>query len=82
LATFLKVVQVARASVSARRAASAASWATIAADHDGHVDLKHVWSHFSYHPIPAVWTYENPFEAMAQIKDYVAFYPDRVDEIS
>ena len=29
----------------------------------------------------AVWTYESPFEAMAQIKDYVAFYPDRVDEI-
>jgi hypothetical protein len=27
-------------------------------------------------------TYETPFEAMAQIKDYVAFYPDRVDEIS
>ena len=32
--------------------------------------------------INAVWTYETPFEAMAQIKDYVAFYPDRVDEIS
>jgi uncharacterized protein (DUF427 family) len=30
----------------------------------------------------AVWTYETPFEAMAQIKDYVAFYPDRVDKIS
>ena len=30
----------------------------------------------------AVWTYETPFEAMAQIKDYVAFYSDRVDEIS
>ena len=30
----------------------------------------------------AVWTYETPFEAMAQIKDYVAFYRDRVDEIS
>ena len=29
----------------------------------------------------AVWTYETPFEAMSQIKDYVAFYPDRVDEI-
>ena len=29
----------------------------------------------------AVWTYETPFEAMAQIKDYIAFYPDRVDEI-
>jgi uncharacterized protein (DUF427 family) len=28
-----------------------------------------------------VWTYETPFEAMAQINDYVAFYPDRVDEI-
>jgi uncharacterized protein (DUF427 family) len=30
----------------------------------------------------AVWTYETPFDAMAQIKDYVAFYRDRVDEIS
>ena len=28
------------------------------------------------------WTYETPLEAMAQIKDYVAFYSDRVDEIS
>jgi uncharacterized protein (DUF427 family) len=44
----------------------------------------------SYYSIPAggdrslnaVWTYETPFEAMAQIKDYVAFYPDRVDDIS
>ena len=44
----------------------------------------------SYYSIPAggdrsvnaVWTYETPFEAMAQIKDYVAFYRDRVDEIS
>ncbi len=44
----------------------------------------------SYYSIPAggdrslnaVWTYENPFEAIAQIKDYVAFYADRVDEIS
>jgi uncharacterized protein (DUF427 family) len=43
----------------------------------------------SYYSVPAggdrslnaVWTYETPFEAMAQIKDYVAFYPDRVDEI-
>jgi uncharacterized protein (DUF427 family) len=44
----------------------------------------------SYYSIPAggdrslnaVWTYETPFEAMAQIRDYLAFYPDRVDEIS
>jgi uncharacterized protein (DUF427 family) len=28
-----------------------------------------------------VWTYETPFEAVAQIKDYVAFYPNRVDAI-
>jgi uncharacterized protein (DUF427 family) len=32
--------------------------------------------------INAVWTYETPFEAMVQIKEYVAFYPDRVDEIN
>ena len=44
----------------------------------------------SYYSIPAggnrsknaVWTCETPFEEMAQIKDYVAFYADRVDEIS
>ena len=27
----------------------------------------------------AVWTYEHPHDAMAQIKDYLAFYPDRVE---
>lgn len=26
----------------------------------------------------AVWTYEHPYRAVAQIKDHVAFYPDRV----
>ncbi|MDH2415646.1 DUF427 domain-containing protein [Nocardioides sp. CER19] len=26
----------------------------------------------------AVWTYETPHPAMAEIKEYVAFYPDRV----
>ena len=44
----------------------------------------------SYYSIPAggersvnaIWTYESPYEPVAQIKDYVAFYPDRVDEIS
>ncbi len=44
----------------------------------------------SYYSIPAggdrsknaVWTYETPFEGMGEIKEYVAFYPDRVDEIS
>jgi uncharacterized protein (DUF427 family) len=32
--------------------------------------------------INAGWTYENPYPAVAQIKGYVAFYPDRVDEIT
>jgi uncharacterized protein (DUF427 family) len=29
----------------------------------------------------AVWTYESPYAAVAAIKDYLAFYPDRVDAI-
>lgn len=41
----------------------------------------------SYYSIPlggertvnAVWTYETPYESVAQIKDHVAFYTDRVD---
>jgi uncharacterized protein (DUF427 family) len=43
----------------------------------------------SYYSIPsggdrsvnAVWTYETPYPAVAQIKDYLAFYPNRVDAI-
>lgn len=29
----------------------------------------------------AVWSYEDPFPAVAAIRDHVAFYPDRVDAI-
>ena len=29
----------------------------------------------------AVWTYEKPYEAVANIKEYLAFYPSRVDGI-
>lgn len=29
----------------------------------------------------AVWSYEAPYAAVAQIKDHLAFYPDRVDAI-
>ena len=29
----------------------------------------------------AVWSYEQPYPAMAEIKRYVAFYPKRVDKI-
>jgi uncharacterized protein (DUF427 family) len=43
----------------------------------------------SYYSIPiggsrsenAVWTYERPHEAVADIKEYLAFYPSRVDAI-
>jgi len=43
----------------------------------------------AYYSIPAggersrnaVWTYEAPYAAVAQIKDHLAFYPDRVDAI-
>ena len=32
--------------------------------------------------VNAVWTYEVPFAAVAEIKEHFAFYPDRVDEIA
>ena len=43
----------------------------------------------AYYSIPAggeralnaVWTYEQPYDAVAAIRDHVAFYPDRVDSI-
>jgi uncharacterized protein (DUF427 family) len=43
----------------------------------------------SYYSIPiggaksdnAVWTYEQPYEAVADIKEHLAFYPSRVDAI-
>lgn len=43
----------------------------------------------SYYSIPAggerstnaIWTYEAPHDAVAEIKDHVAFYPNRVDSI-
>jgi len=43
----------------------------------------------SYYSIPAggeravnaVWVYKTPYDAVAPIKDHVAFYPNRVDSI-
>ena len=32
--------------------------------------------------VNAVWTYEDPYPAVAQIRDHVAFYPDRVEKIA
>ncbi len=31
--------------------------------------------------VNAVWSYENPYPAVAAIKGHLAFYPDRVDAI-
>jgi uncharacterized protein (DUF427 family) len=31
--------------------------------------------------VNAVWTYEAPYSAVAEIQEYLAFYPDRVDAI-
>jgi uncharacterized protein (DUF427 family) len=31
--------------------------------------------------VNAVWTYETPFPAVAEIANHLAFYPDRVDSI-
>jgi uncharacterized protein (DUF427 family) len=44
----------------------------------------------SYYSIPAggdravdaVWEYQNPFDAVSEIKGHIAFYPDRVDAIT
>ena len=44
----------------------------------------------SYYSVPAggkksvnaVWTYEDPYPAVAQIKGHLAFYPERVGEIA
>jgi uncharacterized protein (DUF427 family) len=31
--------------------------------------------------VDAVWTYEAPYDAVAQIRGFLAFYPNRVDSI-
>ena len=31
--------------------------------------------------VNAVWTYEEPYASVDEIKDHLAFYPDRVDSI-
>ena len=44
----------------------------------------------TYYSIPAggsrseyaVWTYENPYESVSSIREHMAFYPTRVDEIA
>ncbi len=31
--------------------------------------------------VDAIWTYEAPYDAVAEIRDHLAFYPDRIDAI-
>jgi uncharacterized protein (DUF427 family) len=55
-------------------------------DHNTYCPYKGECSYFSIpsggpRSVNAVWSYENPHPAVAQIKDHLAFYPDRVDEI-
>lgn len=57
-----------------------------ATEHSTHCPYKGDASYFTIsaggrHAANAVWSYEQPYPAMAEIKDYLAFYPDRVDTI-
>jgi len=55
-------------------------------DHTTYCPYKGDCSYFSIplggaNAVNAVWSYEAPYAAVAQIKDHLAFYPDRVDLI-
>lgn len=55
-------------------------------EHSTHCPYKGDASYYTLHvdgreAKNAVWSYEQPFPAMAEIKEYLAFYPDRVDKI-
>ncbi|KQV64447.1 DUF427 domain-containing protein [Rhizobium sp. Root1220] len=55
-------------------------------DHKSHCPYKGEASYFSI-PVGgersrnAIWTYEEPYAAVSEIKMHFAFYPDRVDSI-
>jgi uncharacterized protein (DUF427 family) len=55
-------------------------------DHASYCPYKGDASYFSIpaggkHSANAIWTYETPYDAVGEIKDHLAFYPDRVDAI-
>jgi uncharacterized protein (DUF427 family) len=55
-------------------------------DHSTHCPYKGDASYYSITPggersKNAIWTYENPHAAVREIKDHMAFYPDRVDAV-
>jgi uncharacterized protein (DUF427 family) len=54
--------------------------------HSTHCPYKGDASYYSivadgHEALNAVWTYESPFPAVSSIRDYLAFYPSRVDAI-
>src|SRR3954468_5941655 len=56
-------------------------------DHATYCPYKGVCSYYSIpaggkKSVNAVWMYEDPYPAVAQIKGHVAFYPERVDKIA
>jgi uncharacterized protein (DUF427 family) len=52
--------------------------------HSTYCPLKGHASYFSLlnGPANAVWSYEQPYDEMLEIKDLLAFYPDKVDSIT
>jgi uncharacterized protein (DUF427 family) len=52
--------------------------------HHTYCPFKGQASYFSLKDGPenAVWSYEEPYDEMAALKDLLAFYPDRVDSIT
>ena len=58
-----------------------------ATDHTTYCPYKGAASYFSIpaggaRTVNAIWSYETPHDAVAAIKDHLAFYPDRVDAIT
>lgn len=52
--------------------------------HSTHCPFKGDASYFSLKggPRDAVWSYERPFDEMATIREYLAFYPDKVEIVA
>jgi uncharacterized protein (DUF427 family) len=55
-------------------------------EHQTYCPYKGDCSYYSITPggersVNAIWTYESPYESVGEIKDFMAFYPDRVDAI-
>jgi uncharacterized protein (DUF427 family) len=60
--------------------------ALLATGHTTYCPYKGVASYYSIpaggaRSVNAIWSYEDPHDAVAAIKDHMAFYPDRIDTI-